>query len=185
MSKVKKTVVWRGLFWTGIEFCVIESKAGGWLLQGTVIAMFQKKPMRVEYRILCNSNWQTRRVSVQQWLGTHKRKLVLRVDSQQRWWRGSHQLAMLRGCVDVDLQFSPVTNTLPIRRLGLKVGQSADVSAAWVRLPHLKVSLLRQRYNRTSATRYHYQSATGFSTELLVDGFGLVKTYPKIWERLA
>ena len=184
MSTVKKTVVWRGLFWKGIEFCLIQSTANGWQLEGTVIAVFHKKLMRLQYRVLCNSNWETRSVNIQQCLGRRERKLVLRVDSQKRWWQGSRELSAVRGCVDVDLQFSPITNTLPIRRLQLKKGQGADVNAAWVRLPNLKVALLRQRYTRTSGTRYHYQSPTGFSTELPVDEFGIVKTYPKIWERL-
>lgn len=183
MSRPTKTIIWRSLFWPGFEFCQVESGHGGWVLHGTVIAVFHRKPMRLEYEVHCNSAWQTRRVEVRQWMGNQQRKLTLRVDSQRRWWQGSRQLTITRACEDVDLQFSPVTNTLPIRRLDLKIGQSADVCAAWVRLPHLKVDLLRQRYTRVSRTRYRYWSAIGFSTELTLDDFGLVKTYPKLWER--
>jgi len=185
MSRMKKIVAWRGLFWKGFEFCVIQSTAYGWRLEGTLIAVLQNKPMRVEYRVLSNSRWETRHVQVRQWHGTRERKLVLRVDAKQRWWQGEYELSAVRGCLDVDLQFSPVTNALPIRRLQLKKGQGADVNAVWVRLPNLRVSILRQRYTRMSKTRYHYQSSTGLTTVLPVDDSGMVKTYPKLWERLA
>ena len=185
MPKLKRTVVWRSLFWPGAEFCQVKSLNSGWLLHGTVLAVYHRQPMRLEYRVKCNSVWQTRSVEVRQWLGDQERKLVWRIDSQRRWWQGSRQLRGLRGCEDVDLQFSPITNTLPIRRLQLEIGQSAQVRAAWVRLPHLKMTILHQCYTRITRSRYLYQSATGFSAELMLDNFGLVKTYPKLWERVS
>ena len=39
------------------------------------------------------------------------------------------------GCRDIDLNFSPSTNVLPIRRLSLDVGDQAAVRAAWLRFP--------------------------------------------------
>jgi len=80
---------------------------------------------------------------------------------------------------------TPATNTLPIRRLNLEVGQSQQVTAAWLKFPELKLEILFQLYTRLSPQRYRYQSGTSFSAELLVDDLGLVTVYPGGWERTA
>jgi hypothetical protein len=81
---------------------------------------------------------------------------------------------------------SPVTNTLPIRRLKLAVGEDALVTAAWVKFPELTVSPLRQRYARLAENLYRYDSLeSGFTAELMVDADGLVVEYGSIWRRIA
>jgi hypothetical protein len=86
------------------------------------------------------------------------------------------------GCTDIDLNFSPSTNLLPIRRLALAVGESADVNAAWLRFPSFKLEQLPQQYLRLDETTYRYESAGGqFVAELQVDLFGFVIDYPGIW----
>ena len=88
----------------------------------------------------------------------------------------------VRGCIDVDLGFSPVTNTLPIRRLALPVGGEAAVRAAWLRFPELEFVPLEQVYRRLAAERYLYESAGGrFRAELEVDAWGLVTRYGDYW----
>ncbi len=93
----------------------------------------------------------------------------------------------LRGCLDVDLSWSPSTNTLPIRRLGLEVGQaSAALTAAWVRFPDLALIPLEQEYRRLSDRRYRYTSRGGaFTAEIDVDEHGLVVNYGDFWKRVA
>jgi len=83
------------------------------------------------------------------------------------------------GCVDIDLNFSPSTNLLPIRRLGLEVGAEAEVQAAWLRFPSFKLERLDQRYRRLGPETYRYESARGsFVTELVVNASGFVTQYP-------
>ena len=87
----------------------------------------------------------------------------------------------MEGCVDVDLNFSPSTNLLPIRRLGLAVGEEADVRAAWLRFPSFSLELLDQRYRRTGDLAYHYESGGGsFRADLRVDAVGFVTDYA-VW----
>ena len=85
--------------------------------------------------------------------------------------------------IDLDLNFSPSTNLLPIRRLGLVVGQEAAVQAAWLRFPSFTLEPLAQRYRRLDATTYRYESAGGeFVTELRVNAAGFVTRYPAYWD---
>jgi hypothetical protein len=94
----------------------------------------------------------------------------------------------LKGCRDVDIFYSPFTNTLAIRRLALKKGESADIHVAYINVPDLEVSAVQQRYTFLETTSqgglYRYESlASGFTTELPVDADGLVIEYPKFFKR--
>ena len=95
-------------------------------------------------------------------------------------------LEALHGLIDVDLGFSPVTNTLPIRRLDPAIGEAVAVTAAWVRFPELTIEPLPQRYIRLAERRYRYESAGGaFVAEIEVDDLGLVTAYEGGWRRIA
>lgn len=88
----------------------------------------------------------------------------------------------MAGCIDLDLNFSPSTNLLPIRRLGLAVGQEAAARAAWLRFPSFTLEPLDQRYRRIDAATYRYESAGGFAADLAVDAAGVVTRYPGFCE---
>ena len=68
---------------------------------------------------------------------------------------------VVSGCIDLDLNFSPSTNLLPIRRLNLSVGQQATVRAAWLRFPSFALEPLDQLYRRVGESSYRYESASG------------------------
>ena len=49
--------------------------------------------------------------------------------------------------LDVDVQWSPLTNLMPMRRLGLdRAGSNGTFTMAWVSVPSLAVTLDEQRY---------------------------------------
>ena len=78
--------------------------------------------------------------------------------------------------------FTPATNLLPVRRLGLAVGARAAVPAAWLRWPDVALEPLDQVYARQAPDRYHYQSGGGAFTALLdVRADGFVVRYPGLW----
>ena len=77
-----------------------------------------------------------------------------------------------------------MTNTLPIRRLDLKVGEAAPVRAAWLRFPSFALEPLEQSYERLDNNMYRYESAGGrFVARVGVDDSGLVTDYGDIWSR--
>jgi hypothetical protein len=85
---------------------------------------------------------------------------------------------------ELDLEFTPLTNTLAINRLNLAVGESADLITAWVRFPRLTVEPYPQRYTRLAERTYRFESE-GFSAEIEVDDLNLVVRYGDLWERIA
>ena len=102
------------------------------------------------------------------------------------WLDGSGaRLADFDGCTDLDLRFTPLTNTLPIRRLGLEVGESAEISAVWVNAPELTLRRVEQRYTRLKEDVYRYENlSSGYNSEVTVDEDGLVLDYPGAFQRV-
>jgi len=90
----------------------------------------------------------------------------------------------LLGYVDVDLGFTPSTNTLPIQRLCLPIQGKAEITCAWIRYPSLAFEPLVQRYTRLSTSGYLYESGA-FRAELEVDESGLVQAYQGGWKVVA
>jgi hypothetical protein len=93
---------------------------------------------------------------------------------------------LLYGAFDVDLSGSPLTNTLPIRRLDLsraEVGVAHRLNVAWVLLPSLEVVQADQIYTALGDGRVRYASET-FSADLIVDDDGFVRDYPGLAERV-
>jgi hypothetical protein len=93
---------------------------------------------------------------------------------------GAEDPDRLYGAFDVDLGGSPLTNTLPIRRLRLleaETGVAHRLSVAWVLLPSLEVVQADQIYTPLGDNRVRFASET-FSADLTVDDDGFVLDYP-------
>jgi uncharacterized protein len=108
---------------------------------------------------------------------------VVTADGAGAWWSDGEAAPALAGAVDVDVEVTPLTNTLPIRRLQAEGSDDAEVRAAWVRVPGDGIEPLDQRYTDLGGGRWRYRSASGFEAELTVDDQGLVETYGELWRR--
>jgi hypothetical protein len=185
IDQTRCTVVWRTLDGRGIEYCSLVPGQNRWLLRGTAIRA-EPQPLLVRYAVTCDAHWRTRTVTVEVESGTDRRTVRVRVDKERHWWIGDTELVAIRGCIDVDLGITPATNTLPIRRLNLAIGETQAVRAAWLQFPTLAIEPLPQHYTRLDALRYRYESAEGaFTTEIAVDERGLATHYAGGWERIA
>jgi hypothetical protein len=165
------------------EFCTLSVRAGGLSMVGTVLGAEAGRPIRIEYRVLADAKGLTTAVHVRQLVGFEQRAIALLRDEKGNWSVDGNRVAALRSCTDVDLGCSPSTNTLPIRRLGLSIGSSKKISAAWIRFPELEVVKAAQTYTRLDESTYRYASGT-FEAELTVDDDGLVMSYAE-WRRTA
>ena len=95
---------------------------------------------------------------------------------------GTEDPDLLYGAFDVDLTGSPLTNTLPIRRLGLATaatGVAHRISVAWVLLPSLEVVQADQIYTPLGDGVIRFASDTS-SADLIVDDEGFVTDYPTL-----
>ncbi|GAB3261969.1 hypothetical protein GCM10027425_25660 [Alteromonas gracilis] len=92
--------------------------------------------------------------------------------------------ALLEGAVDCDLGLCPVTNTMPLRRLGLLDGAADPTTLlmAWVEVPSLRVLPSEQVYAADGSGRVSFASGS-FAAALEVDDVGLVIDYPELARR--
>lgn len=176
-----QSILWRRLDQPGHEATRLVAVGNTWRFHGTAIFV-DEQPCCLHYVIGCGANWHTRSVSLAGWLGEAEIHVAIAVDAQQRWWLNGVEQPQVAGCLDIDLSFSPVTNLLPIRRLQLAVGQSAPVTAAWLRFPSFTLEPLDQSYQRQAEGVYGYESGGGaFRRELQVNENGFVTHYPEYW----
>lgn len=174
-------ILWKRLDRAGHEAARARFRDGRWRLSGCALFEDEAGPCRLEYDVFCDESWATLFASVTGWVG--EREIDVRVEiGDGRWTLNGLHVPEVDGAVDVDLNFSPSTNLLPIRRLGLAVGEEASVRAAWLRFPSFRLEPLEQTYRRTSRSTYRYESAGGrFVRELTVRDDGFVTSYPDFW----
>jgi len=178
-----ESILWRGFALAGHEACRLFSQDAYWHLEGTAVFSHEQQPCRLDYQILCDAAWRTLAAHVKGWLGNTLIDIKIRTDPARHWWLNDAEQPQVMGCIDIDLNFSPSTNLLPIRRLNLAIGETADVKAAWLRFPAFKLEPFPQQYIRLDERAYRYESAGGqFVADLKVNRSGLVVDYPGLWE---
>ncbi|MBE2268782.1 MAG: putative glycolipid-binding domain-containing protein [Anaerolinea sp.] len=175
---------------TGTEYLRLWSDNAGFRADSGIVGVIEESPLRVGYRIHCDPNWHTRELTVRVTGARGNSALDLLSDGAGNWrTRSGEPLPALTGCIDVDLMATPFTNTLPIRRLGLAVGASAEIQVVYVSFPTLELSAMRQRYTNMGVIdgtqHYKYENVSGepFEALLTVDADGLVLDYPGLFRR--
>ena len=181
-----KSILWRGHFFAGYEACRLFSSGTEWHLEGTAVFSHEQRPCLLDYQIVCDEAWHTLSAQVEGWLGTALIDIQIKTAPDGDWWLNGTEQPDVMGCTDIDLNFSPSTNLLPIRRLGLAVGEASEVQAAWLRFPSFRLERLPQQYRRLDENTYRYESGGGqFVAELNVDPSGFVINYPDLWQAAA
>ena len=175
-------IVWKRLDLPGHEAATVSLLRNRWNLSGVALFVFEGEPCRLDYEIECDSGWTTRDARIAGQVGELPVSLVIARTPEGEWLANDVPQPAVFGCHDIDLGFSPSTNLLPIHRLKLRIGESAEVRAAWTRFPEFTMELLEQRYTRLAESTYLYESAGGtFKRELTVNADGFVIDYPGLW----
>jgi hypothetical protein len=179
-------IVWSSLAWPGTEH-VVWAEGSELRADSLAVHDLPDGPARVSYHLIAERDGRTRQVRIETTGAATTNRLTLTSDGNGAWSDGSGRpLPTLQGCLDVDISSTPLTNTLPIRRLRLAPGASGDLIAAYVEVPQLHLRAVRQRYTRlrrgASTTVYRYQSGS-FQADLTVDAHDLVLDYPGLWQR--
>jgi hypothetical protein len=194
------------LVWTGVEEWLTEAAAveltdGGLRATGTQLGA-DPVPYRVDYRLDCPHDYVTRGLELTATAAGWRRGLLLTHNGEGGWraevedegevpggsWDG--ELPDLSEARDIDIQNSPLTNTMPILRHGFQRGGERDFLMAFVTLPALRVEASPQRYEHVRTTdggsvvRY-IGLDSDFTAELELDADGLLVFYPRLARRVA
>ena len=141
----------------------------------------------VQYKITLTSQWVFREAEIQsKGPGETGKQIFIASDGAGKWTDyKNNRIEGLESAIDIEFMATPFTNTLPIRRLQLERGESAEITVAQISFPALTITPDTQRYTCLEPGRlYRYESlASDFTQDLTVDGDGLVITYPEMFRR--
>lgn len=184
-------VMWAAWDGNGLEHMRLRDTVDGLVVDSVVLGLKDEQPFRLQYLIRCDQTWKVRSCTLNllRFFGDDEVDISVWTDGQGHWTDvNGNQLPALDGCIDVDISVTPFTNTLPIRRLALQAGQSAELLVAYIAVPEMTVQPMLQRYtcleSRDDGGLYRYESVeSGYVAELPVDAQGLVLDYPDGWKR--
>ncbi len=196
---------WRRLDTAGCEQALCTDRSG-LRAKGTMLAA-TPVPFACRYELYTDDTWTTARCEVTVEGAGFQR--AVRLERAAGRWRvtateqgnldatlraagqdaaeqpGCEEPDALHAALDVDLSYSPMTNTLPIRRLGLldgTAGVSHTIDVAWILLPGLEVLHSSQTYTVLEGRRVRFTSGD-FAAELELDDHGYVRRYPELADR--
>jgi len=179
---VARWEAWEGAN-AGLEHLELRPEGDGFVASGIVIGSNEAVHFGLRYRLLIDAGWHIRDALLETGAGARVR---LDSDGRGHWRRDGCDCASLDGCIDIDVEATPFTNTLPIRRLGLTTGEGRVVRLAYVLIPSLEVVPRSQRYTAVDAARlYRFESLErSFTADLPLDEDGLVGDYPGLFRRV-
>jgi len=170
--------------WTTWDGAHLDTVTIRWENEGFTVSGTATRE-RVDYVLRLSPTWQVRQFML--FRDLDEPDLWLATDGSGRWgeMNGAHRTE-LDGCYDIDLACTPFTNTLPIRRLPLLEGHTADLPVAYVDTDTLDVRPVQQRYTRRGSHLWRYENTeSALSGDLAVDEHGLVMDYPGEFRRVS
>jgi uncharacterized protein len=181
-----QNILWHCSLLASSEHASLTETENDRRLQGLAVLPIGGEPCHIDYQVLCDRDWLPRSCSVRVALPMQVRRIDLRSNVLGDWELKGNATSHLNGCWDIDLGWTPATNTVPIRRLDLEVGDSASISAAWVRFPELDVVADQQHYTRIASDRWRYRSGD-YDFEMVTDAAsGLILEYgDDLWRAAA
>jgi hypothetical protein len=171
----------------GFEVARLQRAGDGLRVDGHSTGEDEGLAWGLHYALEVDAAWTTRSLDVTGLSEDGPWTLALRHDGAGAWTRDGEPAPELRGCADVDLVSTVLTNTLAVRRLGLEIEGSGELDAVWIGTPAgREVERNPQRYTRLGLRTYRFEVVGGeFSAEIEIDEFGLVVTYPGLAQRVA
>jgi hypothetical protein len=170
-------VTWHCAQLASSEHCTLAKGPDGYEFCGVVVTPLAQLPCHIDYSVLVDLEWRPRRVQATVTSSSGKREIDLQSRPTGGWEMDGAWVPDLVDCHDVDLGWTPATNTIPVRRLGLQIGESRSITAAWIRFPELDVVRNVQRYTRIGSDVWRYEAGE-YEFEIVVDATtGLVLAY--------
>jgi hypothetical protein len=155
----------------------------------SVVLAFDEEhsPFRLTYRLTWDESWRLRNADLVVATERSAKSLSLRTNGLGQWRDGDGRvIEEIDGCVDIDIWPTPFTNSFPLRREPMAVGERRQFRVAWVFAPDLTIRPQPQAYTRLAERLYLFENldGSGFTAQLPVDEDGIVLDYPDLFRRV-
>ena len=178
---LRQSIRWRSLEHGGLEQFRFTEWQGEFNVRSAVIGDVGDDAFGVFYEVNLRLDWTVAGVVLQRTDGV---MMVLSSDGRGNWTDAHGARPDLAGCIDIDFEMTPFTNTLPIRRVPLGIGETKRFKMAYIPADTLEPFADEQIYTRLSQTTYCFEEADGsFTADITVDENGFVVDYPELFER--
>src|SRR5258708_16543744 len=180
-------MAWAALEWPSLEHVMVSDGQTGFRADSQLVLALDGLAT-VSYRVECDARWRVTSLTIKIASSASVKTVELATAGNGHCSADGEPAPELDGCIDVDISCTPLTNTLPIRRLSWSPGQGRDVDVVYVSVPSLDVRPARQRYtmlarNDRGEALFRYESDS-FSADLPVDADVFVTDYPGLWRRV-
>jgi hypothetical protein len=185
----RRTICWTPLWnkdreGVGLEHLLLAERRAD-----SVVLAFDEAhgAFRLTYRLAWDESWRLQTAELAVATERFARSLSLQADGRGHWRHvDGRAIDGLDGCTDVDIWPTPFTNSFPILREPMVVGERRQFRIAWVSAPDLTVRPKRQAYTRLADRLYLFETldGSGFRAELAVDEDGIVLEYPDLFRRV-
>jgi uncharacterized protein len=187
---ISRTLMWQRD--DGAEWCDLRLDADRLAATGVQLGS-APTPYRVDYRLETAPGFATTEIRLRSSGAGWQHLLTLRRFPDGVWTVEASEYGAgpgspgcdpdtLHGAADVDLGLSPLTNTLPLRRLSIMsrpVGVPVSIVAAWISVPDLGVRAPTQDYTPLGPGAVRYTQGS-FTADLAIDLEGIVTDYPSL-----
>lgn len=188
-NKIKMDVMWKRFSETGLEHLFLLKDKACITANSVILTRQDDIPVRILYTIYCNLDWRVNKFHVQIFDGKY-RDIALQSDGIGNWTTNAGKLVEnLEDCIDIDISVTPFTNTIPIRRLSLKAGESREIKVVYIDIYNFSLRPVNQRYtcleSNADGYKYRYENLNnGFMEEFFIDKDGFVIDYPNLFKRI-
>ena len=179
-------LVWRSKGYLSLENCTAMITNTGSEISSVIIGVAEQKIFNIEYKLNINPHWETEQAEIKSTIEGLTKSFIFNSDGKGNWQQNGHTLEQFDGCVDIDIPLTPFTNTLPIKRLKLQIGQAQLIQVVYLDLLRDDIKPVTQKYARLSNREYKYENVPNdFEAVITVDELGFVLDYPTLFERIA
>ncbi len=180
---------WKSKEYNSEEHCSIEITESGIIVSSEIKAEFENRLFSLTYSIHCNPQWETIFFEMHQeprWpSGDIQARHHYTADGKGHWFKDGKPAHALTGCIDIDIVLTPLTNTLPVRRLKLDPNEQRQIQVLYVDVLEGTITSVYQRYTKLRQNVYKFETVPNdFEADIIFDDNGFVVSYPGLFDRV-
>lgn len=173
-------ITWNALAWNATETCVVASDDTGVRVEGHLSGRTEDdQPFEMSYLLELAPDWSVQHVLIKDVRDEGNYLDLVREDGRWLDHDGIH-LTDFDSCEFVDLNRTPLTNSLPIKKLRFEGGDPVVIDVLCIDMPALTMSRKSQAYTQLGAHTYRFQEP-GFTADIVTDDNDLVAVYPDLF----